>query len=264
LDGTLLDHQTYGWEKAKPALNLCKKLNVPVILVSSKTRAEMDKLRTKLSISNPFISENGGGIFFPNEIFGAPPPGASLEGNLWKLSLGLPYRLLVSALQEIRDELGLNIKGFSDMSISEISQLTGLDRENSRLAAMREYGEPFLVLEKSPLNREALFRAATRKGLTITEGGRFFHIQGKNNKGLAVEQVVSWYSEMRGNVISIALGDSPNDFSMLERADFPILVQSQKDFSELKEKIPRLKTTQEMGPVGWNSAVLNILDKTSI
>jgi mannosyl-3-phosphoglycerate phosphatase len=37
LDGTLLDHETYGWEEAKPALNLCKALQVPLILVSSKT-----------------------------------------------------------------------------------------------------------------------------------------------------------------------------------------------------------------------------------
>jgi mannosyl-3-phosphoglycerate phosphatase len=264
LDGTLLDHQTYGWEKAMPALNLCKKLDVPVIFVSSKTRAEMDKLRIKLSVFAPFISENGGGIFFPSEIFGTPPPGAYLDKGLWKLSLGFPYSRLVEGLREIRNELALNIKGFSDMSITEISRLTGLDMEDSRLAAMREYDEPFIILDKKPLDLEALLRAATNRGLTITEGGRLFHIQGKNNKGLAVEQVVSWYKEVRGNVFSIALGDSPNDFSMLERADCPILVQSQKNFSELKEKIPRLKITREMGPEGWNSAVLDLFDNTNI
>ncbi len=264
LDGTLLDNQTYGWEKAAPALNLCKKLNVPIILASSKTRAEIDKLRIDLSIYAPFISENGGGIFFPSEISGTPLPGASLDKDLWKLSLGLPYSRLVRELQVIRNELGLNIKGFSDMSIKEISQLTGLDREDSQLAAMREYDEPFIILDKKPLDREALLRAATHRGLTITEGGRFFHIQGNNNKGLAVEQIVSWYKAVRGNVFSIALGDSPNDFSMLERADFPVLVQSQKDFSELKEKIPRLKITREMGPKGWNSAVLDILDNANV
>jgi hypothetical protein len=65
LDGTLLDHDTYGWEEALPALERCKRLLIPIVLVSSKTRAEMDQLRIKLSISAPFISENGGGIFSP-------------------------------------------------------------------------------------------------------------------------------------------------------------------------------------------------------
>lgn len=263
LDGTLLDHQTYEWEKALPALNLCKRLEVPVVLVSSKTRAEMDKLRMKLSIHDPFISENGGGIFFPREMFGTLPSGTLIEKDLWKLSLGVPYRRLVNALREIRNELGLNIKGFSDMSIREISGLTKLDMEGSRLAAMREYDEPFIILDQKMSDREALFTAATQRGFTITEGGRFFHIQGHNDKGLAMSNVVSCYKELHENVFSIALGDSPNDFSMLERADCAVLVRSQKEFPELREKIPRLKITQEMGPKGWNSAVLDILKRHS-
>ncbi len=64
LDGTLLDHDTYAWKEAEPALDLCKTLKVPVILASSKTRAEMETIRREMSISDPFIAENGGGIFF--------------------------------------------------------------------------------------------------------------------------------------------------------------------------------------------------------
>ena len=41
LDGTLLDHHTYSFENAQPALDLVKKNNIPLILVSSKTRMEM-------------------------------------------------------------------------------------------------------------------------------------------------------------------------------------------------------------------------------
>ena len=77
LDGTLLDHNTYGWKEAVPALELCRTRGVPVILASSKTRAEMDVLRRRLSLSAPFISENGGGIFFPEETSKDPSPESS-------------------------------------------------------------------------------------------------------------------------------------------------------------------------------------------
>jgi len=118
LDGTLLDHNTYGWEEAIPALELCRTRGVPVILVSSKTRAEMAALRCKLSISTPFISENGGGIFFLKETFNDPPsgsspadmPGLSPEDStgfsarekkgLWILSLGVSYPRLIKAFQK--------------------------------------------------------------------------------------------------------------------------------------------------------------------
>jgi HAD superfamily hydrolase (TIGR01484 family) len=73
LDGTLLDHTTYGWKEAVPALDICRRRGVPVVFASSKTRAEMDVLRRRMSLSDPFISENGGGVFFPRETFSAPP-----------------------------------------------------------------------------------------------------------------------------------------------------------------------------------------------
>ncbi|MCJ7809878.1 MAG: hypothetical protein MUP26_06410, partial [Desulfobulbaceae bacterium] len=60
-------------------------------------------------------------------------------------------------------------------------------------------------------------------------------------------------------ILTIALGDSPNDFGMLERSDFPVLIKSKKDYSWLKETIPGLTLTEEMGPRGWNTAVLQIL-----
>jgi mannosyl-3-phosphoglycerate phosphatase len=71
---------------------------------------------------------------------------------------------------------------------------------------------------------------------------------------------MSWYRQSHKNAVSVALGDSPNDFPMLERADYPILVRSQRDFSELKEKIPNLKFSHEMGPLGWNEAIMDLLE----
>ncbi len=263
LDGTLLDHDTYEWGAAEPALDLCRKLGFPIVLVSSKTRAEMEPLRRRMSISDPFITENGGCIFFPSTDHADPPPDTSfvagLEGRLWKLSLGLPYRHLVKTLKEIREELGLNLMGFSDMKVDEIYRFTGLDPEASRLAAVREYDEPFVILHEQPSDRNAIFKAAEQRGLRVTAGGKFYHLQGGNDKGQSMEMIISWYKESYGRVASIALGDSPNDFPMLERADYPVLIRSRRDFPMLREKIPRLRVTGEMGPSGWNSAILDIL-----
>jgi mannosyl-3-phosphoglycerate phosphatase len=259
LDGTLLDQTTYGWEEAKPALGLCQDLNVPVVLVSSKTRAEMEPLRQQLGLSFPFVSENGGGIFFPKEMSYPVPADAVLADDMWKWSLGLPYDFLVKALGEICNELGWKIRGFSGMSAEEIAQLTGLDLQSARLAAKREYDEPFLVMETEEVDIDLLCGAAERRGLNITMGGRFYHLHGKNDKGASLERLIAWYKQYHREVLTIALGDSPNDFSMLKRADHPILVRSARPFPELEEMIPGLKITKEMGPKGWNSVVLELL-----
>ncbi len=274
LDGTLLDHQTYEWKEASPALNLCRKNGVPIILVSSKTRAEMDTLRRQLNLFDPFVSENGGGVFFPVETFTDAPKGArasKLQGqresvDLWEWSLGTPYFHLVRALTEIRKVLGWSLRGFSEMDTAEIAHLTGLDMAAARLAAMREYDEPFIFVGEAPEDLKPLHEAAAAKGLTVVSGGRFHHLMGNNDKGNAMTRITEWYhnaSSTRnqpGRISTIALGDSPNDFSMLARADYPVLIRSERDFPELAERIPRLTITEQKGPSGWNTAILDILE----
>ena len=108
--------------------------------------------------------------------------------------------------------------------------------------------------------KTALYEAAAARGLSITEGGRFYHLTSNTDKGKAMEKILSWYREVHDEVITIALGDSPNDAPMLERADHPVLVRSKHDYSRLRETIPRLRITREKGPLGWNSTVQDILD----
>jgi mannosyl-3-phosphoglycerate phosphatase len=206
-----------------------------------------------------FISENGGGIFFQEEWFDKVPPGTIFAENMWKYSIGTSYDLLVKSLLEIRDESGWHLQGFSEMTLEEISHLTGLDMESSRLAAMREFDEPFTLLDEEHIDLEALYAAADKRGLKITKGGRFYHLHGKYDKGAAVKKIISWYKQSCPRIFTIALGDSPNDFSMLKQVDRPVLVRSQQNFPGIKEEIPGITITREIGPEGWNTAVVGIL-----
>ncbi len=263
LDGTLLDPETYSWQEAGEALDLCRQYRVPVILASSKTRAEMEMIRDQIALSDPFISENGGGIFLPRIPGEEPPLEAEPDGNLWKIVQGTPYAQLVSALRQIGKELGYTITGFADMDINQIASLTGLDLQMARLAAQREFDEPFVIHAPAHPDLNTLRRGAEKRGLMITEGGRFFHLHGRIDKGRAMELITGLYRQTYPKVISVALGDSPNDFPLLERADIPVLVRSKRDFPDLLERIPGLVITRHEGPKGWNEAVLHILESRS-
>lgn len=259
LDGTLLDHHSYQWDKAKPALDLCNELHIPVIMVSSKTRSELAVISREIGLSFPFISENGGGIFFPDEELNRVPHGTVLADTWWKWSIGTPYGELVRGLREIQEELDCPMRGFSEMSEEEISRLTGLDPEKVPLAAQREFDEPFIMLEHENSDIDAVRRAAKKRGFHITRGGRFYHIHGKNDKGTAVKRLIEWYEESYAEVFSVGLGDSPNDFPMLKVVDRPVLIFSGQHFPGIEEEIPGLHITQRPGPDGWNSAILDIL-----
>jgi mannosyl-3-phosphoglycerate phosphatase len=77
VDGTLLDQDSYSWSAAKSAVEHLKQRNIPCVLVTSKTRAEVERLREQMGNNHPFIVENGGAAFVPRGYFPFQIPGSS-------------------------------------------------------------------------------------------------------------------------------------------------------------------------------------------
>ena len=66
LDGTLIDHHSYDWSPAMPALAALGSIGAGVVLASSKTAAEIDLLRRDMGLEDwPAIVENGPGCCQP-------------------------------------------------------------------------------------------------------------------------------------------------------------------------------------------------------
>ena len=70
LDGTLLDQRRGdSFDEASPALEAVRDKGIPLILCSSKTRAEVEVIRGRMGNEDPYIVENGGAIFIPEGYF---------------------------------------------------------------------------------------------------------------------------------------------------------------------------------------------------
>ena len=257
LDSTLLDAQTYDFNPALPALKLIHSLNIPLILVSSKTRAEIEFFRKRLSLDSPFIAENGGGIFFPNN-FKLPKDYHYEEVNGYNaIFLGRPIKEVLEKSRQLKEKF--QFKSFSEMPPEEIAAITGLTLEQAILASNREFDEP-IVLEP-PLNDMEIFcKKASDLGLDCVHGGRFIHLFLGGDKGKAVGILINIYRQVRGNIFSIALGDSPNDISMLKVVDKAVLMQD-KNAGYIKGLAhPDLIKAEGNGPDAWNRVMLSILE----
>ncbi len=90
LDSSLFDAETYSWEVAQEALHALRIRNIPLIPVSSKTRAEIEPLRFRLGLRHPFVTENGGGLFIPKGYYDFPVEGAIFRGSHQVTELGTP------------------------------------------------------------------------------------------------------------------------------------------------------------------------------
>ncbi|MFQ5663382.1 MAG: HAD-IIB family hydrolase [Terriglobia bacterium] len=265
LDGTLLDHNTYRWEAAQPALRRLRARGIPVVLCTSKTRAEVLPLQEALGLRHPFVSENGGAVYVPRNYFPFALPTARVEAGFQVLELGQHYQKLVRALDEAAKTSGVEVRGFNRMTDKEVAQLCRLTRSAARLARRREYDEPFLLVKGTPRQKERFFRWLQQRGLRWRQGGRFYHLMGDNDKGVAVARLIELYRQQYGEIRSAGLGDSPNDLDFLAVVDWAVLV-ARPDGShdaEVRAKVPGIRLAAGVGPKGWNDAVLEMLDQQS-
>ncbi|WP_455377343.1 HAD-IIB family hydrolase [Petrachloros mirabilis] len=264
LDGTLLDGHTYGHEAAVEALDAVRSRHIPVILVSSKTRAEIEPLRDRLQLIHPFVVENGGGIVIPRNYFPFPIDGAVVRGDCLVLELGVPYADLRCILAELQQRFGREVRGFGDMTPEEVARHTGLSLSEARLAKEREYDEPFIFSGSSSVLAQ-LTEEILAKGLRCVSGGRFFHLMGTQDKGHAVRLLSALYRRQYAEdpdavVVTAGLGDSPNDLPMLAAVNRPFLVQRPDGSHDGRVSLPELSFVQAPGPSGWNRAVLSLVE----
>ena len=258
LDGTLLNHEDYLFEDALPAVNKLKEKDIPIIITTSKTRKEVEIIQKQLRIKDPFITENGGGIFFRKGYRNFQLKGCKNIESYCLIQLGIEYEKIVEFEKRIKNRF--HIKGFFEMSVEEVAQLTGLPIEMAKLAKEREFTEPFLLF--NPEELPELEREAQKHGIKITKGGRFYHFIGKNqDKGKAVKLTTEIFKEnLKKDIISIGLGDSKNDIPMLETVDIPVLIMKPDGSYEDFERKNLIKSRYP-GSKGWNQAILELLNE---
>ncbi|TAL35969.1 MAG: HAD-IIB family hydrolase [Spirochaetes bacterium] len=248
LDGTLLDHATYSYERALPGLDLVRALRIPLVMVSSKTFPEMAALHAELSLHSPFIFENGGGIAWVE-------PSGDEEFSVE--ILGIPFEEIRAAVPAVEEALGFAITPIGDLDDGELAARTGLTPERVRLAKMRRASMPFIVPDAAArIDLESASARVARLGLVVTRGGRFYHLIGKGaDKGEAVRRVIGYYLRTWGwdSLESGGIGDSENDVPLLRAVTMPVLVR-RHDGSYIDCGFEVIKTA-EAGPAGFSEAV---------
>ncbi|MFC4260211.1 HAD-IIB family hydrolase [Marinobacter lacisalsi] len=253
LDGTLLDHDTYDWRPARPALQRLDALGIPLVLNSSKTGPEIRALRQQLDNGHPYIVENGAGVVIPAGYFGAGPEEV--------ITTGASRASILETLGVLKAR-GYRFTGFADLSPAQLARLTGLDEESARRAADRIGTEP-LQWQGTAAELERFRRDLSDRGLVLQQGGRFLHVMGQFDKADGMVQLMQRYRAQTPHYrcVAVALGDSPNDQAMLAGADLAIIIAGENAGRiQLPSSHPVIRSA-EPGPVGWNRCVLEVLSR---
>ncbi len=247
VDGTMLAADTYQWEEALPGIECARKHGVPIIFNTSKTEQETRLLGETLGIDAPFSIENGGAVYVP--------PGTFDDGEAEGLiPFGAPYPVIRAALDGL--SASFRFQGISDMSEKEVEAACGLPAGAMAAARERRFTEP-LVWRDEPERLDEFAEQLRSHGLHLKRGDRFVHVMGATDKQVALEHLVPRYRQQYPGVVSVALGNGPNDLGMMDAADIVVVINNP---GGRNIQYPGARVPEGTGPAAWSRAVQALLE----
>lgn len=271
LDGTLLDHHTYDWSPAKPALDRLKRLNIPVIFNTSKTDSEVKNLSNEIGLTDqPYVIENGSALVL-NGFFKPFIPQLSDFPQFQTLShspawiIGQTLSSIHSYLNQVQPDLDIKLNSYRDWTVEEVAGVTGLSLAQAELSKEKYFSEPF-VYEGADEEFKAFKVQANKDGFNILKGGRFYHLQGMVNKASVIHflhEFKALFWPDASDLKFISLGDGGNDIDMLEASDYAIAIKSPvSEFPKFTHAHPIY--SKECGPSGWNDEMNQLLNELNL
>jgi mannosyl-3-phosphoglycerate phosphatase len=262
LEGALVDPRTGSFSEAEEALSELDRRHIAVVLLTSRTRAEIEPLRRKLGHNHPFITETGGGIFFPDGYFNIRIPGVVRTGRYLSIALGRPYAEVCTALDDIAQECEVGVAGFHHMSLREIADNTGLRPRDAELARSREFDEPFFFTSSDDQAIARFVAAAGGRGYQARSGKTFWHLSAGCDIPRAIRTLTKLVREATHSKLrSVGIASIAEDHTWLRAVDQAVLLPGanadmiQGNAGETKSHA----IGGASGPAGWNAAILNII-----
>jgi mannosyl-3-phosphoglycerate phosphatase family protein len=198
-------------------------------IISSKTEKEIIYHLEELGIEAPFAAENGCLVSISEMTY----------------EFGTKANKLKNILKKISKKIDIQIELFSEMEDRKIEVLTGLPEHLIKLSKFRKFSQPFIITKG---NKKRLIDELNSLGYTVEWGGRFYQISKGCSKGSAVKKIRKHFGGF-----SIGIGDSENDYSMLDECDYSVILNN-KDCS-------KYRCFKGHGPKVWKKVVEKLLNE---
>ena len=261
IDGTFINNETFDEGLNTETVLELEQAQHLVVFNTSKTFNEVDYFQKRIKTSLSFICETGGGIYAANNHYKIR---GSSRGDYQVL---YESRKVNEYKDQIQSEINKNFRDdlifFDDLSVDEQSSLSGLSVHDLELALKRDFS--ILIKWKSTQTKYDEFKLFLKQfKLNLITGGRFSHICSEHDKGKATKLFIDKTKNLfnNSNIVTVAIGDSKNDFEMLDEVDFPCIVKSPNNHllqDSLKNK--NITFSDHQAPTGWIECIEKVVTK---
>lgn len=233
--------------------------HVPLVLCSTRTRAELEYISRELGIRHPFVCESGSAVFIPTGYLGFEVPDGREVAGYQAVEFGEPYAQVVETLRQTAQRLGVDVRLYNDMSVEDVARESGLSLLRARLAKLREYGELFRVIDTHPAARTRLFKGLQAARLLPASGRRHDHVGAPVDHRLGVDLLCGLYRGACGPVLTLGIADALSTGNVLQIVDEAVVVDTLETPVSRIVRSSSTRVSQVTGVEEWAETIVEMV-----
>src|SRR5215468_2489852 len=198
-------------------LDELRRLQTPCVWMTGWTRAQLDEPRRRLGQNDPYIGENGCGVYLPEDYFHLKGSNTIRLGRYTCIPIAKPQPAAAEALEELAADLDISVVPLRSLSQRELSQNTGLPGREAEMVRMRDFDELFFFAGASEADINRFQAEAKARGQVVQQVGQFWSLSYGANLAKCVRELGGLYDRaLRSHALRIgvqveASGENEND-----------------------------------------------------
>jgi predicted mannosyl-3-phosphoglycerate phosphatase (HAD superfamily) len=179
---------------------------IPCIWMTGGTRAQLDEPRRRFGQHDPYIGENGCGVYLPEDYFHLKGSKTVRLGRYTCIPMAKPHPAAAEALDELAAELEISVVPLRKLSLRELSQNTGLPPKEAELVRMRDFDELFFFAGATEAEISRFQDQAKARELVLQPAGAFWSLSCGADLAKCVKELGGLYDRaLRSHAIRVGL-----------------------------------------------------------
>jgi mannosyl-3-phosphoglycerate phosphatase len=227
----------HGFEGFQAELD---QLEIPCVWVSSKSRVQLDDPRRRAGHTEPFIAEDGCGVYLPEDYFHLKPSCKTVRmARFTCIPIAKPQPASRDALESLAEESGLSLVALRSLSPRELAQNIGLPNQEAELFRQRDFDELFFFAGAGEEDI-ARFRAlAKENNYALREQGVLWSLAAGADIKRCIREIGDLYDRsLRAHVIRFAIGSSSEPSALFAACDRGVRLTASSKESAVATKDP--------------------------
>jgi predicted mannosyl-3-phosphoglycerate phosphatase (HAD superfamily) len=203
---------------------------IPCVWLTRQTRLQLDELRRRFGHRDPFIAEDGGGVYLPEDYFhlrprvdrsGSAKPGKSKDlatvrlGRFTCLPIAEQQPAASDALAELATQTDVSVVPLRSLPPRQLAQNTGLKPREAELARQRDFDELFFFAGAPAEQVDRFQAAAVGMGVQLRELEPLWSLAVGADTSRCVRELAKLYDRAlhaHAKTVGVAIGETPHAF----------------------------------------------------